>query len=194
MTLARLFPLLVLLLLPCGHTPAVGGGKKGEAKPGGRAAGLYAEGTEMVKAIREAERAGELEGEELQTRYRKALRIFKRAYRKDSEDPDVLNMTAYCLRKTGEFDQAIALYRRALEAREDFPQAREYLAEAYLDLARQQVGELRRSKEGKAALGELVGELEALTAEAKAARAEAAAGDEAGRPRVPGSGTGGSGW
>ena len=50
-------------------------------------------------------------------------------------DPDILNMLAYTQRKTGELDRAIDNYKRALDLRPDFPQAREYLGEAYLQAA-----------------------------------------------------------
>ncbi len=64
--------------------------------------------------------------------YDKARRAFERAAGKAPRDPDVLNMLAYSQRKTGQLDRAIETYKKALGLRPKFPQAREYLAEAYL--------------------------------------------------------------
>ncbi len=67
--------------------------------------------------------------------FEKARKAFETAQRKAPRDPDVLNMLAYTQRKTGQLDRAISTYQRALKLRPRFPQAREYLAEAYLQAA-----------------------------------------------------------
>jgi len=75
--------------------------------------------------------------------YAEARKIFEQLAVESPKNPDVLNMLAYTQRKTGSVDEALANYRRALELRPKFPQAREYLAEAYLQLALREAETLR---------------------------------------------------
>ncbi len=65
-------------------------------------------------------------------RFEQARQKLETAARESPRDPDVLNMLAYSQRKSGQLDRAIATYKRALSLRPRFPQAREYLGEAYL--------------------------------------------------------------
>ncbi|MBL0926897.1 MAG: tetratricopeptide repeat protein [Phycisphaerales bacterium] len=67
-----------------------------------------------------------------------AQKAFERANRAKPNDPDILNMLAFSMRKNGRLQDARNTYFRALELRENFPQAREYLAECYLELALEQ--------------------------------------------------------
>lgn len=76
-------------------------------------------------------------------RFEDARKLFERLARDRSDDPEVLNMLAYTQRKTGKLDEALVNYHRALELRPDFPQAREYLGEAYLQAALREVEKLR---------------------------------------------------
>ena len=69
----------------------------------------------------------------------KAREAFAQANRKRRNDPDILNMLAYTQRKTGDLDQAIGNYHKALRLRPDFPDAHEYLGEAYLQAALEQL-------------------------------------------------------
>lgn len=87
----------------------------------------YAEGLELVDAGRFVE----------------ARKAFERAVRSSPKDPDVLNMLAYSQRKSGRLDQAIETYRKAIKLRPRFPQAREYLAEAYLQASLRELATLR---------------------------------------------------
>jgi predicted Zn-dependent protease len=75
--------------------------------------------------------------------YADARQIFEQLAVESPKNPDVLNMLAYTQRKTGAVDEALGNYRRALELRPKFPQAREYLAEAYLQLALREAETLR---------------------------------------------------
>ena len=97
--------------------------------------------------------------------YRKALGMFEKADQLKRNDPDTLNMLAYTNRKLGKLDQAFALYDQALKRRPRFPEAREYLGEAHIQAALQQIEILRSyGDEGKEALHELIEAFEAATA------------------------------
>jgi tetratricopeptide (TPR) repeat protein len=67
------------------------------------------------------------------------MEIFDEANRVESHNPDILNMLAYSQRKSGMLDQSIANYKRALALRHHFPEADEYLGEAYIQAALAQI-------------------------------------------------------
>jgi Flp pilus assembly protein TadD len=75
--------------------------------------------------------------------YAHALEIFEKAHEAAPENPDVLNMLAYSQRKNGHLDQAIETYHAALKLRPDFPEAREYLGEAYVQAALREIETLK---------------------------------------------------
>jgi Flp pilus assembly protein TadD len=96
----------------------------------------YSEGMELVRAGKFAE----------------ARETFEQALKEAPTNPDVMNMLAYCFRKTGSIDLAIATYKKALRQRPNFPQAREYLGETYLQASLRELTALRRA--GKSATQE----------------------------------------
>ncbi len=67
--------------------------------------------------------------------YKKAYKFFKKANRKDRNNPDILNMLAYTQRKLGRLEDAFKNYGKALNQRPRFPEAREYLGEAHIQAA-----------------------------------------------------------
>jgi len=75
--------------------------------------------------------------------YQKALSLFEQALRSDPNNPDVLNMLAHSQRKIGLIDESIANYKKALELRPRFPEAHEYLGEAYIQAAMREVETLK---------------------------------------------------
>jgi tetratricopeptide (TPR) repeat protein len=77
-------------------------------------------------------------------KYQEAVELLKRADQEQPDNPDVLNMLAYSYRKLGNLDEAFSLYGRALELRPGFPEAREYLGEAHIDAALEQLRLLER--------------------------------------------------
>jgi len=81
-----------------------------------------------------AARAGECE---------RALRLLRTVLSRDPTDADAHSLRGYCRRKTGDLEGAFQSYENALKLRPRFPQAREYLAEAYVDAALEQVRILR---------------------------------------------------
>lgn len=92
-----------------------------------------------------------------------AMELFAKALEQDPNNPDILNMLAHSQRKTGHLDDSIANYKKALSIRPHFPEAQEYLGEAYLQGAVQQLNILKDYKdEGKE-------QVEYLTAAFKAA-------------------------
>ena len=94
-----------------------------------------------------------------------ARRELERAARKAPRDPDVLNMLAYSQRKSGQLDRAIVTYKKALKVRPRFPQAREYLAEAYLQAALRELDTLEGyGDEGRAERDQVIRALEQAAA------------------------------
>ena len=75
--------------------------------------------------------------------FKYALSLFQQALENDPQNPDILNMLAHSQRMVGKIDESIATYQRALALKPDFPQAREYLGEAYLQAAQQQLETLQ---------------------------------------------------
>jgi tetratricopeptide (TPR) repeat protein len=73
------------------------------------------------------------------------------AYTKDHpNDADGLNLMGYSLRKTGQTDQALQYYNRALALNPNHPGVNEYLGELYvetgqIDKAKERLGVLQRS-------------------------------------------------
>lgn len=61
-----------------------------------------------------------------------AIKEYERAIALGGRFPEAFNNLAYCYRKTGQIDKAIALYRVAIQLRPTFVQAHDYLARAYL--------------------------------------------------------------
>ncbi len=67
--------------------------------------------------------------------FSEARKIFEELAVQQPKNPDVLNMLAYTQRKTGDIDEALSNYKQALKLRPKFPQAHEYMGEAYLQAA-----------------------------------------------------------
>jgi tetratricopeptide (TPR) repeat protein len=93
------------------------------------------------------------------------------------ENADAWNLLAYCQRKTGKLDEAFLNYRKALDLKPEFPEAREYLGEAHLQAVLQQIEILRGYGEaGQEELDRLVAALRETTEKAaRGASAKAAA-------------------
>jgi len=75
--------------------------------------------------------------------FKKAVNLFEKALKKDKNNPDTLNMLAHAQRKTGLIDKALENYKRALDLRPNFPEAREYLGEAYIQAALRELDTLK---------------------------------------------------
>jgi tetratricopeptide (TPR) repeat protein len=88
--------------------------------------------------------------------FQKALPLFEQALRADPNNPDILNMLAHSQRKIGLIDESIANYKKALELRPRFPEAHEYLGEAYIQAAMREVETLKNyGNDGKEELEDL---------------------------------------
>ena len=94
---------------------------------GGEAAGLYEKGVAAAKA----------------QKYAEALPLFEKANQIEKDNPDTLNMLAHTQRNLGKIEIAIENYNRALKLRPNFPQAREYLGEAYIQAALRELQTLK---------------------------------------------------
>jgi len=89
--------------------------------------------------------------------YKTALGLFQQALRADPNNPDIINMVAHSQRKLGLTKEALENYDKALALRPHFPEAREYLGEAYLQAALEEVETLRGyGVEGKEQLEDLI--------------------------------------
>jgi Tfp pilus assembly protein PilF len=110
-------------------------------------------------------------------KFEEALVRFEQANKKRKNDPEILNMLAFCQRKTGDLEHAFENYEKALEIRPDFPQAREYLGEAHLQAALQQIEILRGlGPEGAEQLAELVAALKKAAGQAASGAGESESG------------------
>ena len=113
--------------------------------------------------------------------YAEAREKLESAARQSPRDPDVLNMLAYSQRKSGQIERAIATYKRALELRPRFPQAHEYLAEAYLQACLQELQTLEGyGDEAKGERAQLIRALQSSAADLPPPPAPAAVGGKAG--------------
>lgn len=61
-----------------------------------------------------------------------ALDLFQKALKKDQKNPEIINMIAHSERKLGMVNEAIIDYWKALKLRPKYPEAREYMGEAYI--------------------------------------------------------------
>jgi tetratricopeptide (TPR) repeat protein len=75
--------------------------------------------------------------------YQRAVELFQQALQSDPHNPDILNMLAFSLRKSGHLDEAFVYYHQALEIKPQFPEAREYLGEAHLQAALREIQTLK---------------------------------------------------
>ena len=66
--------------------------------------------------------------------YQAALTKLTALDKETPNDPDILNLIGFSLRKTGHPDQALDYYNRALAQKPDHLDANEYLGELYLEL------------------------------------------------------------
>ncbi|HXL74045.1 MAG TPA: tetratricopeptide repeat protein, partial [bacterium] len=73
----------------------------------------------------------------------KAQDLFTQALKLDPNNPDIMNMLAHSQRKQGLLDDAMMNYWFALKLRPNFPESREYLAEAYLQGLLKEMDELK---------------------------------------------------
>lgn len=150
---AKLFPLLTGLVLvsALSASAALAAGSDPKPAPKSTAETLYNEGIVLAEEGRHAA----------------ALQKFRAAQELKADDPDILNMIAHSLRKTGKLEEAFATYEKALQLRDRFPQAREYLGEAHLQAALIQVQILRSyGAEGEAELAALLDALKRAANEA----------------------------
>jgi tetratricopeptide (TPR) repeat protein len=75
--------------------------------------------------------------------FQKALALFNQALTQDWNNPDILNMLAHTQLKLGMIDEALDNYKKALSIRPQFPEAREYLGEAYVQAALREIKTLK---------------------------------------------------
>jgi tetratricopeptide (TPR) repeat protein len=88
--------------------------------------------------------------------HQKALSFFEQALKNDPNNPNILNMLEHSQLKLGYIDESILTYKKALELRVRFPEAREYLGEAYVQAALREIATLKSyGKDGEESLEDL---------------------------------------
>jgi len=75
--------------------------------------------------------------------YKQAKTLFEQALSINSNNPDTLNMLAHVQLKVGMIDESLANYKKALQLRPRFPEAREYLGETYIQAALRELTTLK---------------------------------------------------
>lgn len=75
--------------------------------------------------------------------FQQAADLFTRASRQDRKNPDIFNMLAHAQLKLGRIDESLENYKKALSLRPNFPEAREYLGEAYIQAALREITTLK---------------------------------------------------
>ncbi len=89
--------------------------------------------------------------------FKEAFRLFTLALQQDKNNPDILNMLAHTQLKLGMIDESLASYKNALNLRPKFPEAREYLGEAYIQAALREIKTLKSyGGEGAESLDDLI--------------------------------------
>ncbi len=101
--------------------------------------------------------AGTNDSEEVESDYRKGVRkveqqsyseaesLFLQSIDEGRKVAESYNMLGYVRRKQGKYRNAMQAYYKALDRKQDFPEAREYLGEAYLMAAREQLDQIREN-------------------------------------------------
>ena len=122
------FALSILLAGSLYASGSGGGGGSTGSSPGGGGSGTSA--LDLYNQGFAASDAGH---------YQAAADLFKAAIAKRSDYAEAYNMLGFCTRKMGNVAGAFAFYEKALQLKPNFPEAREYYGEAYLqqgDLAK----------------------------------------------------------
>jgi tetratricopeptide (TPR) repeat protein len=78
--------------------------------------------------------------------YREAIRLLDDVLENDSGNADALNYMGYSHRKLGNYERALAFYKRALDANPDHKGANEYIGEAYLELKQPTMAEMHLAR------------------------------------------------
>jgi len=125
-----LFALCVLLagsLYAAGTSGGSAGGSSGGGTSGGGARAstqsMQPTALELYNKGYAASNAG---------RYQEAADAFKAAIAQKADYAEAYNMLGFCTRKMGNVAGAFAYYDKALQLKPNFPEAREYYGEAYL--------------------------------------------------------------
>jgi tetratricopeptide (TPR) repeat protein len=133
------------MALTASSVQAAGGSSVPSASPADEAADAYNRG------IKSRDKAWEFEEEaassqdaaarekllnKAQKEYRKAIRAFSSAAEANPRMYQAFSSLGYALRKTGDYEQSLEAYEKALEIAPDYTEAIEYRAEAFLGLNR----------------------------------------------------------
>ena len=104
-------------------------------------ANLYKQGKKLVLRPKKLEEKNKKE--KAKKLYLKALDKFKKAYKKDKKNADILNYLGYTLRKTGDFKKAETYYLKGLDLDAGHLGINEYLGELYVQTGRIELAKKR---------------------------------------------------
>jgi len=137
----RRFRMLMVLAAVWGTAKAVS-----YASAGGGGSSFYSDNTDH-SAFEKSQRVQGLYQKGIEATnsgdFDKAIDDFQQALQLKADDADALNMLAHAQRKTGKIDEALENYKKALRLQPNFPQAREYLGEAYIQAALMEMDTLK---------------------------------------------------
>jgi len=75
-----------------------------------------------------------------------AINLLKDVLSGDAKNADALNYMGYSYRKLGNYERALAYYKRALNVKPDHRGANEYIGEAYLELKKPEMAKAHLDK------------------------------------------------
>jgi len=113
----------------------------GTSDGGNDNANLYKQGKKLVLRAKKLEEKNKKEKAE--KLYLKALDKFKKAYKKDKKNADILNYLGYTLRKAGNLKEAEDFYLEGLELDAGHLGINEYLGELYVQTNRIELAKKR---------------------------------------------------
>jgi len=113
----------------------------GDSSGGNEKVNLYKEAKRFIIRAKKLEKKDKLE--KALKLYSKAYKKLMKAYKKDKNNPDILNYLGFTLRKAGNFEEAEKFYIMGLKIKPDHKGINEYLGELYVETDRIELAQER---------------------------------------------------